>query len=441
MSDLEYKNELFTEGNIKLRNTKFDTLFDNQKKLPLILLDKEKKYSLQNLNTLSPTSKDVNLINFYKSIHCNNKPLDFFPNNFDKKRFIILNIETKLNTISEYLNNDKKDKLVTISAMEMVNMELTGIQFHAFFNDENGDNIKENNSHNNDNNTFFDYLSKYYRRRKDNDKKILEQLLFFIGKSMIICHNALYVIRFINKELKKNDLSEIPLNKCICTLRLARYKNYVNEKEQLTGFKIYDLCKNYSINIDKNIFKSCIMKTLALSLCVIKIIQEEKITKQNENEKINKNIGNNQINKINEKYYETEEKENFEKLEDNEGQSDSEPILIENKIIKLRNSNNINKNTIINSPTNNNTIYNIIQNDNKEFNKKYKIAKSFNKYRFICDRTNNKNNIFTMINNHKNKKDTFLMNNFTHKNALIKKNIFSEMFLFDNNKIKIDDTN
>jgi len=440
MTDLEYKNELFTEGNIKLRNTRFDSLFDNQKKLPLIFLDKEKKYSLQNLNTLSPTSKDVHLINFYKSIHCNNRPLDFFPNNFEKKRFIILNIETKLNTISEFLNNDKKDKLISISAMEMVNMELTGIQFHAFFNDEDGDNIKKNKSYDNDTNNFYDYLSKYYRGRKDNDKKILEQLLFFIGKSMIICHNALYVIRFINRELKQNDLSEIPFNKCICTLRMARYKNYINEKEQLTGFKIYDLCKNYNINIDKNIFKSCIMKTLALSFCVIKIIQEEINTKQNENEKINKNIGNNQINKINEKYYETEQKENYEKLEDNEDQSDSEPILIDKKIIKLRNS-NINKNTLINSPTNNNTIYNIIQNDNKEFNKKYKIAKSFNKYRFIYDKSNNRNNIFTMINNHKNKKDTFLMNNFTHKNSLIKKNIFSEMFLFDNNKIKIDDTN
>ncbi len=467
MNDFENKNELLTEGNVYLNHTNVNTLCNNQKKLPLIFLDKEKKYSLENLNTISPssplTNKDAKLINFYKSIHSKNKPMDSFPNNFDKKRFIILNIDTQ--SKNDYLN-DNKDKIIAINAMEMINMELTGIQFHALFNIEKDDNNNENNNidicnsdNNNNCDNFYNYLAKYYNGREDNNKKLLQQLLIFIGKSVIICHNALYIIKLINKELTKNNLSEIPINRCICTLRTTRYKNYLHSKEKLHGYKIYDLCKNYDINIDEKILNNCLINTFALCLCVIKMFQEElSDNKLNINKKSIKKKVNILIKDLTENHFETEQREEPFKSGEVELQNDIEPIMSQKKIMKLDNksSNNYNlinspynysiihnakvlsKTNINNSPNNNgNTIFNIIENNNKEFNKKYRIAKSYNKYKFIWDKSN-KTNIFTLING-KNKK--FLMNNFTNNNSLIKKNIFSDSHMLDINKIQMDETN
>jgi hypothetical protein len=275
---------------------------------------------------------------------------------------------------------------------------------------------------------------------------------------MIICHNALYVIKLINKELTKNNLSEIPINKCICTLRATRYKNYLFSKEKLTGFKIYDLCKNYNINIDENILNNCLINTLALCLCVIKMLQEEINDKKlNNNNNSNQNKGKIIIKDASENFCENEQRDELLKTGEIEFQNDIEPIINKKTIVKL---NNKNHNNLINSPYNysfmhnnnilsktninsnspnntNSTIFSIIENNNKEFNKKYTIAKSYNKYKYICEKSN-KHNIFTLINGKNNK---FLMNNFTNKNTLIKKNIFSETHIFDINKMKMDETN
>ena len=168
------KIDLFEEGTIKLKNIKFNYLLNNQKELPLINNNKEITIA-QNLNILESSTKDQKFINFYKLIHSKNKSLDNFPINSYNKRFIVLNIET--NSIPDYANNDKKEKLISINAIEIINMELTGIQFHGYFNDE-----KDNQNHNNqkdiiikniyDNYCFYYYLSNYFKERKDNNKKI-----------------------------------------------------------------------------------------------------------------------------------------------------------------------------------------------------------------------------------------------------------------------------
>ena len=164
------QNELKTEGNLKLKNIHLNNLLRNEKELPLINQENIQKF----MNTLSPRNNDKNLLNFYKIIHSNNKPLDNFPINCEKKRFIILNLETNLN------EKNNEENLLSINAIEMVNAELTGIQFHAYFNNEN--NKYDVNIRNNNNNLFSYFLSNYFLEREDNNKKLFQQLLVFIGK-------------------------------------------------------------------------------------------------------------------------------------------------------------------------------------------------------------------------------------------------------------------
>ena len=413
------QNELKTKGNIKLKNIHLNNQLRNEKELPLINQENIQKY----MNTLSPRTNDKNLLNFYKIIHSNNKPLDNFPINCENKRFIILNLETNLN------DKNNEENLLSISAIEMINAELTGIQFQAYFNNENNKynvNIKNNNK----NNLFSYLLSNYFFEREDNNKKLFQKLLAFIGKSMIICHNALYTIRFINKELKKYNLSEIPIHQCLCTLRIMRMKNYRNSEDKIKGLEIFDLFKYYNINIDKNNLNNSLI-TLILSICVTKMLQEE-IKKGDNNYYKNENDNNIGI----EKNYDTEQKDDFFKSDFFEINNNSERLIKESNIFKIKN--NSIKNNLLKLPNNN--IFTNIQNNKKEFDKKYKIAKSFNKYKkFICDKSDN-SNILNVLNENSHKKNNFLMDNFSNKNSLIKKNIYNKINI-NENTIKIGNIN
>ena len=426
MSESEYnKNELITERIVKLKNIKLNNSINNRRMLPLISEVNFKK----SLNTLflPPQANDNNLINFYKKVHSNNKPLDNIPNNFQNKRFIILNIETNLGQ-----NNNTIGELLSINAMEIINCELTGIQFHSYFKNENGKIKDYINTKNSENNSFFYYLLNYFIEREDYNKKLLQQLLNFIGDSMIICHNALYTIRFINKELKKYNLPEIPINKCICTLRMMRLKNYNNSNDKIKGLEINDLFNYYNISFYRdNIDNNNELKALALSICVTRMILDEIKNKDN-------NFYNNNDKDIGDDYletYENEQKNDIYKFDYLESQNNSNRQLKKQNILKLTN-NNI-QNNIFNLAKSSNNIYNVIQNNKKEFDKKYKIAKSFNKYQSICNKTDSSNNL-TLLDNNSFKMNNFIKGNFINQNSLINKDIiFNKKNIIDN-KIKFD---
>lgn len=409
MSEPKFRNiGQLKEGKIGLKNISLNNLINNQKELPLINHNKEKiviSQNIENIYTLSsPQDKNRNLLKFYQAIHFKNKPLDKFPYNSYNKRFIILNIETNIIQKNDYLDNDNNNKLISINAFEIINKELTGIQFHSYFNNDNDyEDNNQKDTKNTKNNSYY-YLSDYFKGRKDNNIKLLQQLLNFIGKSMIICYNALYTIRFINKILKKYNLSEIPINKCICILRVMRLKNYKSSYNKVNSFEINELFNNYNINIDENNHNKGIIIAIALSICISKMLQEEANNNINND---NENIGNEVKNTYN-NYYDEADNKNCNSITNNlKLNSQSEKEIKENQILKLNNNNYMNKNSLI--PKNQN-IYTIIQNNKKEFDKKYKIAKSFNKYNLVFDNQIN-NNVFFSLNNNSFKRNNFLLNN------------------------------
>ena len=408
MNKLEIKHNLINLNNINLKNL----MFNNLKVLPLINQEQQKLNSNKYLNFIDSPNTEKTPANFYKTIDPHNRPLDTFPQNSQNKRFIILNIETSIKSTKDLLNDDANQRIISVNAIEMINMELTGIQFHAYFNDD----IKEANKDENENymnimekNDFLFYLSNYFMERKDNNKKLLKQLLNFIGESMVICHNVLFIMKFINKELKRYNLPEIPNNKCICTLRMMRLKNFKNSKEKMKGFQISDLCREYNINIDDKLIHNLEINTLALSIAINKMLLQEFNESKNESKKTDNE--HNIINIDNESNDNSERKTEFlisdfcEMANQTESNTNKKiPKLKYNKINSLR--------------TFNENIFTVTQNSIKECNRKIKITKSLNKYKYNYDEI--ENNI-KELNDNDNNKNNFLFNNFTKTIAFNKK--------------------
>jgi DNA polymerase III epsilon subunit-like protein len=424
MNKLEIKHNLIKFNNINLNNL----MFNNKRTLPLIKQEQQKLNSNKYLNFIDSSNTEKTPANFYKTIDPHNRPLDAFPQNSQNKRFIILNIETCIKSTKDLLNDDANQRIISVNAIEMINMELTGIQFHAYFNDD----IKEANKDENENymnmidkNDYLFYLSNYFMERKDNNKKLLKQLLNFIGESMVICHNVLFIMKFINKELKRYNLPEIPNNKCICTLRMMRLKNFKNAKEKMKGFQISDLCKEYNIIIDEKLIHNLEINTLALSISINKMLLQEFNESKNESKKTDndqniKNIDNenNNISERKNDFLISDFCETANQTESNTYKRNAK--LKYNKINSLRSLHDNN--------------FTITQNNIKEFNRKIKITKSLNKYKYYYDSIE-KDNI-KELNDNDNNKNNFLFNNFT-KTVGFNKIIFKD--IMDKNRSKNED--
>ena len=187
----------------------------------------------------------------------NDKLLEKFPENYKTCRFILLDTETTGLKL-------EKDRLISINAVEMINGELTGIQFNAYLN-------RRFNEHSL---PLMYYLSDYNYSRKDNVRKSLETFLDFVSDSIVITHNALFDMKFINAELKKYGLRQIPLGQCLCTLRILRNLKKVGKIDKNFRLRLCDLCKYYGIYVDPKDLHQGIVDTIVFGRCVAKMIED-----------------------------------------------------------------------------------------------------------------------------------------------------------------------
>ena len=130
-------------------------------------------------NSRSPSKSPTNKLK--SPIFSITKINDTFPDDYKTRRFILLDTETTGLEI-EY------DRLIAINAVEMINCELTGIQFNAYLDKRFIYNSRP----------LMYYLSDYNYSRKDNIKKSLKTFLDFVRDDMIITHNANFDMKFIN---------------------------------------------------------------------------------------------------------------------------------------------------------------------------------------------------------------------------------------------------
>jgi len=126
-------------------------------------------------------------------------------------RHIVLDTET---TGLFYDNNH----ILEIAAVEIKNGFLTGNQFHAYLKPRKTIETKAQEKHKMNNCFYKDNFENVY----ESDKSVMENLLNFVGDSLIFAHNASFDLQFLNHELNFWKLPEIPIENFRCTMRIFK---------------------------------------------------------------------------------------------------------------------------------------------------------------------------------------------------------------------------
>ena len=124
------------------------------------------------------------------------------------------------------------DRIVEIGALELEGHVPTGVQFHEYINPERGMPNEAFQVHG---------LGDDFLRDKPKFAQVGQKFLDFIQDSTLIIHNAAFDMKFLNAELKKIGLPEIPMNRALDTLPMAR-KKFPGSPASLDA-----LCRRYGI--------------------------------------------------------------------------------------------------------------------------------------------------------------------------------------------------
>jgi DNA polymerase-3 subunit epsilon len=125
------------------------------------------------------------------------------------------------------------DRIVEIGALELEGHVPTGVKFHEYINPERGMPDEAFQVHG---------LGDDFLRDKPKFAAIGQKFLDFIQDSKLIIHNASFDMKFLNAELKRMNLREIPMTQALDTLLIAR-KKFPGSPASLDA-----LCRRFGIN-------------------------------------------------------------------------------------------------------------------------------------------------------------------------------------------------
>jgi DNA polymerase-3 subunit epsilon len=108
------------------------------------------------------------------------------------------------------------DRLVEIGCIEMINRVETGRTYHAYFHPERAMPAEAQRIHG---------LSDAFLSDKPKFHEKVEELLEFIGDSVLVAHNATFDFGFLNGELRKIGREIISLERMIDTVAMARQRH------------------------------------------------------------------------------------------------------------------------------------------------------------------------------------------------------------------------
>ena len=132
--------------------------------------------------------------------------------------------------------NFQKDRIIEIGCLELVNDVPSGNMFHRYYSPgliKISDEAEKIHGLNNK------ILEKY---PKFDD--CLDDFIAYIKDSILIVHNASFDISMINSAFSRNNLEIIDIEKCICSLIMAK-KLFPGSKVNLNA-----LCKRYDISVE-----------------------------------------------------------------------------------------------------------------------------------------------------------------------------------------------
>ena len=141
--------------------------------------------------------------------------------------------EIVIDTETTGLDPYQGHRLVEIGCVELINRIPSGQTFHRYLNPERGMPEEAFAVHG---------LSEQFLKDKPLFAEIADDLLGFLGDAPLVIHNAGFDIAFLNAELERVDRSQLPRERAIDTLLIARRKHPGGSN------RLDDLCVRYAID-------------------------------------------------------------------------------------------------------------------------------------------------------------------------------------------------
>lgn len=138
-----------------------------------------------------------------------------------------------LDTESTGFNAETDDRLVEIGALEVINYVPTGQFFHKYINPQREVSAGAVAVHG----LTFERL-----QNEPLFAEIYDEFMEFIGDSPLVIHNAEFDMRFLRAEAKRMGMPQLPFDRAIDTLAIAR-KKYPGAPNSLDA-----LCKRFGVD-------------------------------------------------------------------------------------------------------------------------------------------------------------------------------------------------
>jgi DNA polymerase III subunit epsilon len=148
------------------------------------------------------------------------------------------------------------DRLVEIGCVEMVNRVETGRTYHAYFHPERPMPVEAFRVHG---------LSEAFLSDKPKFHEKVEELLEFLGDSMLVAHNASFDFGFLNGELGKMGRDIISLERMIDTVAMARQR-HPGAKHSLDA-----LCSRYGIDRSHRVMHGALLDAQLLAQVYVEL--------------------------------------------------------------------------------------------------------------------------------------------------------------------------
>src|SRR5210317_515354 len=171
--------------------------------------------------------------------------------------------EIVLDTETTGLDFSGGDRIVEIGIVELENHIETGNFFHHYLNPEKESSLEALKVHG---------LTTEFLSDKPKFADVADELIKFIGDSIIVIHNASFDIGFLNAELKNCNMKVINEKNIIDTIILAK------NKFRGQSISLDSLCRKYNIDISNREVHGALKDAKLLALVYLELIGGKQTT-------------------------------------------------------------------------------------------------------------------------------------------------------------------
>ena len=165
--------------------------------------------------------------------------------------------EIVLDTETTGFDPETGDRIVEIGAVELMGHVATGNTYHQYINPERSMPDEAFQVHG---------LGDDFLRDKPKFAEVGQAFLDFIGDAKLVIHNAAFDMKFLNAELQWMNLPQIPWERAVDTLAIAR-KKFPGSPASLDA-----LCRRFGINNDARTLHGALLDSEILAEVYLELI-------------------------------------------------------------------------------------------------------------------------------------------------------------------------